>query len=40
MRIWQRILVFTKVDHTARREVVHGIGRYAHERRGWQPMIS
>lgn len=39
MRSWRRILVFTKVEHTARRQIVHGIGRYAHQCPGWQPLI-
>ena len=35
----QRILIFTPVDHTARRQIVHGVGRYARQMHRWQPII-
>lgn len=35
----RRVLIFTKLEHTARRQIVQGIGRYARERHRWQPMI-
>lgn len=34
-----RVLIFTKLEHTARRQIVQGIGRYARECHRWQPMI-
>jgi LacI family transcriptional regulator len=34
-----RILIYTKVEHTARRQIVQGIGRYARQCHRWQPMI-
>lgn len=39
MREKQRVLVFTKVEHTARRQIVQGIGRYARQSPAWQTMI-
>jgi len=35
----RKILIFTKVEHTARRQIVHGIGHFAHQHKDWQPMI-
>lgn len=34
-----RILILTRVEHTARRQIVHGIGSFAHQHKNWQPMI-
>jgi LacI family transcriptional regulator len=34
-----RILIFTKVDHTARRQMVQGVGHYAQQGHHWQTMI-
>ena len=34
-----RTLIFTQLDHTARRQIIHGIGRYARESYRWQPLI-
>jgi len=34
-----RILIYTDLEHTARRQMVQGIGRYAREYHRWQPMI-
>lgn len=34
-----RILIYTDLEHTVRRQMVQGIGRYARERHHWQPMI-
>jgi LacI family transcriptional regulator len=35
----RRILVYTKVEHTARRQIVQGIGDYARQGHRWQPII-
>lgn len=35
----RRVLIYTKLEHTARRQIVQGIGRYARESHRWQPMI-
>ena len=35
----RRILIYTVLEHTARRQMVQGIGRYAQEGHRWQPMI-
>ena len=35
----RRILIFTDLEHTARRQVVQGVGRYTRESHRWQPMI-
>ena len=35
----RRVLIYTKVEHTARRQIVHGIGRYVREHHHWQPLI-
>lgn len=34
-----RILIYTMVEHTARRQIVHGIGTYVREMSTWQPLI-
>ncbi|MCH7226811.1 substrate-binding domain-containing protein [Haloferula sp. A504] len=34
-----RILIYTDLEHTARRQMVQGLGRYAREGHRWQPMI-
>lgn len=39
MPISRRVLIYSMVEHTARRQVVHGIGIYAKERALWQPLI-
>ena len=35
----RRILIYTDLEHTARRQMVQGVGRYAREGHRWQPMI-
>ena len=35
----RRVLIFTDLEHTARRQMVQGVGRYAREGHCWQPMI-
>jgi len=35
----RRILIYTDLEHTARRQMVQGVGRYAREGHHWQPMI-
>jgi LacI family transcriptional regulator len=35
----RRVLIFTDLEHTARRQMVQGVGRYAREGHRWQPMI-
>ena len=34
-----RVLIYTDLEHTARRQIVQGIGRYARQHHRWQPMI-
>lgn len=35
----RRILIYTDLEHSARRQIVQGVGRYAREGHRWQPMI-
>lgn len=35
----RRVLIYTDLGHTARRQMVQGVGRYAREVHRWQPMI-
>ena len=35
----RRVLIYTDLEHTARRQMMHGVGRYAREVNRWQPMI-
>ncbi len=35
----RRVLIFTDLEHTARRQMVQGVGRFAREGHRWQPMI-
>lgn len=35
----RRILIYSDLEHTARRQIVQGVGRYAREVHRWQPMI-
>ncbi len=39
MRSRLRTLIFTQVDHTARRQIIHGVGRYARQNHRWQTLI-
>ena len=39
MRPQFNTLILIKVDHTARRQIIHGIGRYAREIHRWQALI-
>jgi LacI family transcriptional regulator len=35
----RRVLIFTDLEHTARRQMVQGVGRHAREGHRWQPII-
>ncbi len=35
----RRVLIYTDLEHTARRQIVQGVGRFARECPRWQPLI-